>query len=229
MGNDGVIDALVSAMRTHKQGAEVVLHCATTLCCLALITDTHEDLVHRGGIKALATAIHQHSDNALVCEKAMRALVAMSPSGTCMTAVTKKAVIRATFHAMNKHADDGLIQNHGCFTLHCVSENDEAQTAFITQCGGIKTILRAIKLHTDNICIQAAGYGVLQRIYQTLDDAKKIAIWKHGRIQALVCALNVHMNTLGLVQPALSMLHFQCCNSSVEQMQQLKPLCCMEA
>jgi hypothetical protein len=115
----GVIEAVVSAMRTHAQNGEVQGRASGALCSLMLSELGCRVQVSRaGGAEVLVAALRTHVSNPTVLVSVLYALLGLVQDEGCTKMVSQQGGVLAVVAALDTHPQDAGVQQKGCNALN---------------------------------------------------------------------------------------------------------------
>ena len=114
----GGIEAVVVAMQTHAQSADVQRNGCRALCSLASGDGIRTRIAGAGGIEAVVAAMQTHAQSADVQQNGCGALWSLAVSHAENKArIAAAGGIEAVVKAMQTHARNEAIQKYGCRAL----------------------------------------------------------------------------------------------------------------
>jgi hypothetical protein len=143
-GADGVLRAVLDALRAHAGDAAVQAHACKALACVCRDSAANAAAAV-AAIPAIVAAMRAFGDNVTVQAHACNALAVIVASQPQRQAAARAAgALRAVVAAMRAHAAEALAQLYGCnalgsMTCGCAANGDDAVAA-----GAIEVVLRCM-------------------------------------------------------------------------------------
>ncbi len=173
---------LLAQMRVHKEDADVAYAGTKELLRRAKEGD---ELVEKGAVDAVVSAISIHTDDLLVCERGCKALVEMgSPEGHSTAkmgspkdhsaAFTAAGAPKAVVKVLTAHMDNDICK-WGCEALAGMCYGDDASIAAAVAENAPQVVVEALKRHSQELDVCMAGCAALRK-YSKCDVGVKACI-----------------------------------------------------
>jgi hypothetical protein len=177
------IQAVVAAMNTHTDRADIQLFGCGVLGNIANNEDCNKLVLQAEGIKAIIAAMRNHC-NSYVQDFGCRALVNLAENESIEVIAT----------AMKTHLKHSNIQFHGCIAFRnffCACNMGGALVAVASA-----AIIGAMSAHLTNAGVQRQGCMALSNI--ALYPENRIGLAQAGSIAAIVAAMGAHSSHFGV-------------------------------
>mmetsp|Transcript_66742 Transcript_66742/g.118072 ORF Transcript_66742/g.118072 Transcript_66742/m.118072 type:complete len:513 (-) Transcript_66742:71-1609(-) len=166
----GSIEALVSAMHTLPDAADIQENCCQTLKELAAQdAETREKVLRSSALSAVLTAMRRHSANPRIQIAALGVVRNVSAgSSENQGRLASNGAAQRTLYAMALHSKDAGVQCAGCWALFCITVQNRALQWDVAGRGGIHAVLAGMKSHVAMLKVQEAGCYALRELAGTV-------------------------------------------------------------
>ncbi len=189
---DGV-QAIMLAMHTHKDNADIQATACHILRNLATSDAGKHRIVTRGGIQGIVCALKHHTSDVAVVQECLGALQGIvSSDSTDRGIISEVDGIHAVVSVIQAHASNVDVLKAAFRLLYSLSFHIRNKKTLVARCkGALEAIVRGMNEHMDDIHVQHNGLGILWNVCTTNDSSMK-AVSKTQYIQTMVASMVAH-------------------------------------
>lgn len=160
IGNQGGIESIICVMKKHPDQTDLQSCTMAVLWSLAAVKSNQIIIYQNDGLKAIVTAMTNHTTSLKVQQKGCLALTSMAfSSDTFREKIASDGGIQATIQAMDLHAQDVHLQKYACKFLASMLQNSIYKKSIVKHISSVK---RSIKYHPNNADVKKYANKILQ-------------------------------------------------------------------
>ncbi|KAK3242469.1 hypothetical protein CYMTET_47849 [Cymbomonas tetramitiformis] len=186
----GGIEALSTALLTHRSSKELLLQVCGVLLLLMDTDLNRQKLVDGGAVTGLAAVLKSHQEDREVLKLVLKLLLHLADLPEAHSQIVQVGGLQSVVELMRLHLQHAEVQMHGCWIISTIISCDAATEEVclrVMTYGAVEAVAAAVTAHPLDIQLQLRCCGVVASMAYASGDAAKVA--QLGGAQAVVAAM----------------------------------------